>query len=89
MVVIDTELRNGGHRCASLSSLGLTQTNICGNADHYGLHKVRYAGYSTYPFFTVLIARILQKNYKGSLIEMETFEEQRLMDWKGVTEHSK
>jgi len=33
--------------------------------------------------------RILQKNYKGSLIEMEIFEEQRLMDWKGLTEHSK
>ena len=40
-------------------------------------------------YFIVVITRILQKNYKGSLIEMEAFEEQRLMDWKGVTEHSR
>jgi 5'-AMP-activated protein kinase regulatory gamma subunit len=31
--------------------------------------------------------RILQQNYKGPLIEMETFEEQKLEDWKGITEH--
>ena len=69
--------------------MGLTQTNICGNADHYGLYKVRYAAYSTFSYFIVMMPRILQKNYKGSLIEMEVFEEQRLMDWKEVTEHSK
>lgn len=32
--------------------------------------------------------RILQQNYKGPLIEMEAFEEQRLADWKGITEHT-
>jgi len=33
--------------------------------------------------------RILQNNYKGSLIEMENFEEQRLLDWKSVTNTTK
>jgi len=33
--------------------------------------------------------RILQKNYKGPLIEMEAFEEQKLLDWKGITEHTR
>lgn len=33
--------------------------------------------------------RILQKNYKGSLQDMEAFEEQHLKDWKTVTEHAK
>merc|ERR1719348_529593 len=33
--------------------------------------------------------RILQQNYKGPLIEMEAFEEQRLADWKGITEHTR
>lgn len=30
--------------------------------------------------------RILQKNYKGPNIEMEAFEEQKLSNWKGITE---
>jgi hypothetical protein len=30
--------------------------------------------------------RILQKNYKGPDIEMEAFEDQRLCEWKGITE---
>ena len=35
------------------------------------------------------VARILQKNYKGSLQKMEAFEEQQLMDWKALTDHKK
>jgi len=33
--------------------------------------------------------RILQKNYKGPNMQMEAFEEQKLSDWKGITEHTK
>lgn len=31
--------------------------------------------------------RILQKNYKRSIDDMETFEDQQLMDWKEITEN--
>jgi len=33
--------------------------------------------------------RILQKNYRGPNLEMEAFEEQKLSDWKAVTEYSR
>lgn len=32
----------------------------------------------------ILVSRIIQKNYKGSLMEMQMLEEQRLMDWEGL-----
>lgn len=32
--------------------------------------------------------RILQKNYKGADIQMEAFEDQRLCEWKGITEQA-
>merc|ERR1719336_2568386 len=33
--------------------------------------------------------RILHQNYRGPNVEMEAFEEQRLAEWKRITEHNK
>ena len=33
--------------------------------------------------------RILHQNYRGPDVEMEAFEEQRLAEWKRITEHNK
>eukprot|EP00092_Neocalanus_flemingeri_P106586 GFUD01136764.1.p1 GENE.GFUD01136764.1~~GFUD01136764.1.p1 ORF type:complete len:372 (+),score=81.69 GFUD01136764.1:131-1246(+) len=47
--------------------------------------KQAYVGMLTITDFI----RILQMNYKGPNIEMEAFEEQKLLDWKGITEPTK
>ena len=41
------------------------------------------------PGTNFLPARILHQNYRGPDLEMEAFEEQKLADWKRITEHTK